>query len=557
MKNQLILGDNLEVLKKLPSESVDLCYIDPPFFSNRNYEVIWGDDGEIRSFKDRWSGGITHYTGWLYERVEQIYRVLKSTGSLYLHCDWHANAYIRVDILDKIFGMNHFRCEIIWQRHNSHNDAKKKFSVLTDTIWYYTKSNKSIYNPIYGSLDEKYTDSFYKYDDGDGKGLYKLVDMSSPNSRPNMMYEWKGFPYPLKGWRYKKETMEILDNENRIFYPKDTSGKFDLSKRPRSKKYLSETKGQLLSNLWFDIRNVQGSSKEHIGYPTQKPLALLERIIKASSNEGDVVLDAFCGGGTTLVAAQKLNRRFIGIDQSVQAIAVSQARLEKEQDLFSATFSVERYKYDYEAIRNQPAFEFESFIIEQFGGNSNSKQRSDGGIDGIKKEAGLSVPIQVKRSDNIGRNVIDNFKSAMARFDKTCKRGYIIGFSFGKGAVEEAARLKRDEGIEIILKKVEEIIPIAKPPRIEISYEWKEAGTKKDKEITFVAKGDKVEIWQWDFEYNEEKGFKGEIMLDKKGKQTKVLSTGKYQIAVRGVDKDGLEAIEVITIVINGGVCKE
>ena len=220
--NRLILGDNLEILKGLDPDTIDLIYLDPPFFSNRNYEIIWGDSGEIRSFQDRWSGGIDHYISWLKERVEQMHRILKPTGSIFLHCDWHANAYIKVYILDKIFGEDNFRGEIIWQRHNSHNDAKYKLAVLTDTIWYYTKTGKCTYNPIYGDLTEKYTDSFYKYDDGDGRGLYRLGDMASPNPRPNMMYEWIGFSFPAKGWRYETATMQKLHDEGRIYYPNFT-----------------------------------------------------------------------------------------------------------------------------------------------------------------------------------------------------------------------------------------------------------------------------------------------------------------------------------------------
>lgn len=137
--NKLILGDNLEILKQLESETIDLIYLDPPFFSNRNYEVIWGDEGEVRSFVDRWSGGMDHYIAWLKERVMEMHRILKPTGSIFLHCDWHANAYIRVDILDRIFSYGNFRGEIAWQRTNAHNDAKKKLAVLKDSIFYYSK----------------------------------------------------------------------------------------------------------------------------------------------------------------------------------------------------------------------------------------------------------------------------------------------------------------------------------------------------------------------------------------------------------------------------------
>ncbi|MDR1838269.1 MAG: site-specific DNA-methyltransferase, partial [Treponema sp.] len=435
--NRLILGDNLEILKSMENDCIDLIYLDPPFFSNRNYEVIWGDSGEIRSFQDRWAGGISHYIDWLKERVIEMHRVLKPTGSLFLHCDWHANAYIRVHILDRVFNEDNFRGEIIWQRHNSHNDAKKKLAVLTDTIWYYSKSAKNTYNAVYGSLSEKYTTDFYKFDDGDGKGLYRLGDMASPNPRPNMMYEWQGFSCPAKGWRYEKETMQKLHDEGKIYYPKDKNGKFDYSKRPALKRYLDEQKGQLQGNIWTDIQNVQSQSNERIGYPTQKPEALLERIINMASNEGDTILDPFVGGGTTIAIADKLERQWIGIDQSPMAVKVTEFRLQKQTDLFSAPYTVQLYKYDYDTLRYKDAFEFENWIVQQFGGTGNVKQRGDFGLDG---KTGDNTPIQVKRSDNIGRNVIDNFLSAVQRYDKNLfdknikdnkPVGYIIAFSFG------------------------------------------------------------------------------------------------------------------------------
>ena len=167
--NELILGDNLEVLRQLPAESVDLIYLDPPFFSNRTYEVIWGDAGERRSFEDRWSGGIMQYVDWLNERVRELHRVLKPTGSLFLHCDWHADAYIKIFILDKIFGEENFRAEIVWQRTNAHSDAKNKLGVLNDAIYYYAKSSKNIYHPVYGGHAESYIASHYTNDDNDGR----------------------------------------------------------------------------------------------------------------------------------------------------------------------------------------------------------------------------------------------------------------------------------------------------------------------------------------------------------------------------------------------------
>jgi DNA modification methylase len=563
--NRLILGDNLETMKSMENECIDLIYLDPPFFSNRNYEVIWGDTGEIRSFQDRWSGGISHYIEWLKERVEEMYRILKPTGSIFLHCDWHANAYIRVHILDRIFGEDKFKGEIIWQRHNSHNDAKKKLAVLTDTIWYYSKSKKCIYNPIYGNLSEKYTENFYRYDDGDGKGLYRLGDMASPNPRPNMMYEWLGFPFPAKGWRFEKETMQKLHDEGRINYPKDNSGNFDFTKRPALKRYLNDQKGQLLGNIWNDIQNVQSQSNERIGYPTQKPEALLLRIINMASNENDIVLDPFMGGGTTIAVADRLNRQWIGIDQSPMAVKVTEFRLQKQTDLFTAPYTVQLYKYDYDTLRYKDAFEFENWIIQQFGGIPQNKKGGDLGLDGKMSD---NTPIQVKRSDNVGRNVIDNFFASVQRYNKNLfiknlkaknPIGYIIAFSFGKGAVEEVARLKNEENIIVKLVKVEEIVPIAIKPVIGVHVNELERDEKGNRKIEFIAQGQSpagIEFYSWDFNFNKEKGFKPSVIIDKEGKQILSLKAGTHNIAVKVVDNDGLENTEVVMLKINGDVEK-
>lgn len=541
---------------------MDLEYLDPPFFSNRNYEVIWGDEGEVRSFQDRWSGGIDHYIAWLKERVIELHRVLKPTGSIFLHCDWHANAYIRVEILDKIFGYQNFRGEIVWQRVNAHGDAKKKLGVLTDTIWYFSKSEKFNYNPVYTSHSEEYKEGFYKYDDNDGKGLYRLNDMSSPNPRPNMMYEWIGFTWPLKGWRYQKDTMQKLHDEGKIKYPTKADGTFDYSKRPAMKRYLNEQKGQLLGNLWNDIQNVQAHAIERIGYPTQKPELLLSRIISMSSDEGDTVLDPFVGGGTTVVVADKLKRKWIGIDQSVQAVKVTELRLQNQTDLFSSPYVVQLHKYDYDTLRFKDAFQFEIWIVTQFGGFPNTKQRGDLGMDGRMKD---NTPIQVKRSDNIGRNVVDNFKSACERFDKSLFEknraenkpvGYIIAFTFGKGAIQEVARLKNQENIIIQIVNVGDIVPISMKPSLKVELQDKGPDQKGHREIDFVATGSSaagVEFYSWDFDYNGQL-FKAEILLDKTGHQTWKFKPGLHVIAVKVVDNDGLENIEIIRLKINGKI---
>jgi DNA modification methylase len=440
--NRLILGDNLDVMKAMDSETIDLIYLDPPFFSNRNYEVIWGDAGEVRSFEDRWAGGIEHYIAWLKERVIEMHRLLKPTGSFFLHCDDHANSYIQVDILDKIFLKNNFRSQITWKRSTAHNDAKqgrKAFGNISDTIWYYTKGNDYTFNQLYTPYSEKYIKEFYKYQDKNGR-RYQLDNITGPGgaAKGNPAYEIMGV---TRHWRYSKEKMQELINEGRIIQTNEGGV-------PRYKRYLDEMPGVPLQNIWDDINVIQSQSKERIGYPTQKPEALLERIIKCASNEGDIVLDPFVGGGTTVAIADKVNRIWIGIDQSVAAIKVSDLRLKNQQDLYSKPYELQLRTYDYDLLRNQNAFEFEKFIIEQFGGIPNLKQRNDFGLDGRMPD---NTPIQVKRSDNIGRNVIDNFLSAVQRsdeqlFEKNRKNGktvgHIIAFSFGRGAIEEVARLK-------------------------------------------------------------------------------------------------------------------
>ena len=251
--NTLYHNDCLKIMKQLPSESVDLVYLDPPFFSNKNYEIIWGDKGEVRSFEDKWSGGINQYIEWLYERVNEMYRILKQTGSIYLHCDWHANAYIRVYVLDKIFGIEQFRNEIIWG-YQWGGVGKRNFAKKHDTIFWYSKSDK---------------------------------------------------------WTF---------NESLMRQPYTT----------KDKKWHNNIGGKLLRDIWDDIPTINTKAKERIGYPTQKPLALLNRIITASSNIDDIVFDPFMGGGTTIVMAGQLGRSFIGIDQSKAAVEVTKKRLEIE-----------------------------------------------------------------------------------------------------------------------------------------------------------------------------------------------------------------------------------
>ncbi|MDR0485642.1 MAG: restriction endonuclease [Elusimicrobiota bacterium] len=498
IKNQLILGDNLQVLRQMPKESADLIYIDPPFFSQKNYEVIWGDDGEIGSFTDRWAGGIMHYIEWLKERIDEMWRVLKTNGILCVHCDWHANAYIRVYILDKLYG-GEFVNEIVWS-YKRYTAASKKFQNLHDTIFCYSKNDKYIFNELreeYGQRSGK-ADGHYRQDI-DGRWFR---------------------------WQKRKDAEPY-------------------------KIYLSE--GRRIGDVW-EMPIINASAKERIGYPTQKPEELLERIIKAFSNKNDLVLDAFCGGGTACAVARRLERHFIGIDQSVRAIAVSNARLENQTDLvIKDLWEMRAQKYDYEKLFNMNPFEFETFIVSQFGGEPNAKQRSDSGKDGVKREKSGAVPIQVKQQTGVGRPQMQSFIGVLMQ--SKVKKGYFIAFDFAKSAVEYVAEIKQEHGIEIELVKVSDIVPLIKPPIIKLDWEYKDAGDKK--EIAFTASGKNISLWQWDLNYDSQKGFSAEIAIDREGKQKVLWGEGTYQIAVRAVDADGISAMETIQIRVNGGVKKE
>ncbi len=561
--NQLILGDNLEILKAWNSESVDLIYLDPPFFSNRNYEVIWGDSGEVRSFEDRWSGGVDHYIAWLKERVAEMHRILKPTGSIFLHCDWHADAYIRVQILDRIFGESNFKSQVAWKRSAAHNDSKDKFGNIKDSIFLYSKSKVSTYNVLYTKYDESYINSEWtllptgRY--------YKSENMTDPR---NSMKEYD-FMGTTARWRTNHDKMMDLWNMPQTEVP-SSNGRIKLGKDGKPTKrcrivFLDELPGVPLQDIWNDIPYLAGGSAERIGYPTQKPEALLDRIILCASNEGDVVMDPFVGGGTTVAVADRLARQWVGIDQSVAAIKVTELRLQRQQNLFSAPFTVQLHKYDYDTLRYKDAFEFEAWIVGQAGGIANVKQRGEMGIDGRLRDG---TPIQVKRSDDIGRNIVDNFYAAIQRHDKklfeknkTDKKpvGVLIAFSFGKGAVKEVARLKNEEDVIIELREVASIVPIATRPKVTLTADDAGVDAKGMREVRFTAVGTsdaEVEFYAWDFSYDEQERFKPEVFFDKDGVQVRKFKTGTHAIAVKVVDTEGLDAVEVIRLKVNGGVSR-
>lgn len=388
--NRLICGDNLEVLTTLSAESVDLIYLDPPFFSNRNYEIIWGDEAEIRSFVDRWEGGIEVYLDWMRERIQEMYRVLKPTGSLYLHCDWHASHYLKV-MLDEIFGYKNFKNEIVWN-YQTGGASKAHYSRKHDVILFYAK----------------------------GK-------------------DYKFYPERIKEERSEKSLLR--------------------AKNPKGARISITNTDKLPTDVWR-IPALNPMDKERLGYPTQKPEALLEKIISASSDEGDIVLDPFCGCGTALAVAQKLKRKWIGMDISPSAIALVKNRFAKPEFINPVKYTLIGMPQKDEDVKMFDPFEFQFWVVNEMYGTPSNKKVGDMGIDGLTFMR--HQPIQVKQSEKVGREVIDSFETAIRRYygknTSNQRGGIIVAFSFTKGAYEEVARVKRMEGIHIELLTVAELL---------------------------------------------------------------------------------------------------
>jgi site-specific DNA-methyltransferase (adenine-specific) len=482
-------GDNLEQLRKLPDACIDLIYIDPPFNSNRNYEVFWGETKEKRAFEDRHES-TQAYIDFMRPRCVELARVLKKTGSFYYHCDWHASHYVKV-MLDQIFGESLFQNEIVWKRTSAHGGARR-YGAVHDTIFFYTGSGKYTWNDQFQPYDPDYLDTFFEQKDPDGR-RWKRMDLTGDGVRYGESgHTWRNVDVTAKGrhWAIPAdacerlrldenlgviERLEALDAAGMVHWPKKSDGV------PRLRQYADQMPGVPLQTVWADIRPLHNLSAERLGYPTQKPLPLLERIIKASSNENDIVLDAFCGCGTALVAAQTLNRQWIGIDISPTACRVMAKRLRdvckmREDEnywLHGKGFVVRDLPWTEKQLRTIPPFEFENWAVIALGGIPNKTQVGDMGIDGriypigsepaaAGKEAGQLdfmddwYPIQVKQMDKVGRPDIDKFEAAMMRTKR--KKGFFVGFDFSSDALREIDQFFRREHIAMVPLTVREIL---------------------------------------------------------------------------------------------------
>jgi DNA modification methylase len=482
MTNRLFYADNLVVLREqIADASIDLVYLDPPFNSNANYNILFkspgghGADSQIQAFEDSWrwnnaaedafeqvmrSGNsrafdILHamraflgendmmaYLSMMAIRLIELHRVLKPTGSLYLHCDPTASHYLKL-LLDGVFGTEAYRGEISWKRSSAHNDGKqgrRQYGNVRDTIFFYSRSRSWTWNPLHTGYDGDYVGSAYRHRDPDGR-RYRRGDLTAAKPGGDVSYLWpvkrpsggawesdlddehlspkEGWeyklvpPYNRRFWAYSRVNMRLFAEAGRLAF---TAGGM-----PEYKRYLDEMPGVPLQNAWHDIPPAAGG--ESLGYPTQKPLALLERIIAASSNEGDVVLDPFCGCGTAILAAQKLGRQWIGIDVTHLAISLIERRM---KDAFpGAVFTVEGTPKDLASaldLARRDKYQFQWWAVSMVEGVplDGKKKGADGGIDGLiyfkpdgkRTEKAL---ISVKGGANVGVNMIRDLHSAMER----------------------------------------------------------------------------------------------------------------------------------------------
>lgn len=531
--NQLLFGDNLHIMRALPSNSIDLIYIDPPFFSGRNYNVVFGDQNEVRSFTDIWEGGMPGYLTWLNARILEMKRLLKPTGSFYVHCDWHASHYIKTE-MDKIFGYENFRNEIIWH-YKRWSAASSSFQRMHDVILWYTKDRKE----------------------------WTFTKPFQPYSKP----EW--IEDTVRGFV-----------DGKLVRLKDEKGNY--IKREK------ENKGVLMHDVWEDINFLGPTSGERIGYPTQKPEALLKRIIESSSNPGDVIADFFIGGGTTVTVAQKLGRRWIASDISKIAVSVTRDRLlravlgkngnEKEvqqslgkvPDIMIANWGV----YEVPEIVKMNEETFRNFIISAYNGRLTS---SEGKIHGYKQSVPIFVGSPSQEEPVTEKEVIDFAKHIVK--SKGHHQGTMISWGFTPGARNAAQQLAAQHAVAIDFVKIQ-LVPIESnefkehitskhpeyknllkfilPPQVRISTKRianLECEFDVSESVSLNPQGKIINV-QWDFSYNSERFIStpGYSFLGMKNNKPvlkvnyKFSSAGKKKIACKVQDDEGGEKIEILEI---------
>lgn len=482
-KNHLYYGDNLTIMQTMPNACVDLIYLDPPFNSQRNYNLIYkkltgqpvpeqeeafcdawdldpekeemarnmpviledyGADYELIQFWTAWINALRHtqprllaYLVYMSYRLFEMKRILKPTGSIYLHCDPTASHYIKV-IMDGIFGHQNFRNEVIWKRSYGHGDSRRSMGRAHDVILVYSKSTDYTLNRFYHEHSPEYIRDFFRHTDE--RGVFKLENLTSPSPRPNLTYPYKGYPPPAKGWRVSLEKMQELDADNRLYFPKKKDG------RIMRKVYLHELEGQPMTDVWTDINPLSAHDKERLGYPTQKPITLLERIIEAGSNPDDVVFDPFCGCGSAIYAAHQLGRKWMGCDIAILSVQIVRdvllnrygLREDEHYQISGVPLSVEGA----EDLFKRDTRQFQHWSVEIAGGFSSTKHSGDQGIDGrihFQTEDGLRNMVLSVKGGHITPAYVRELRGVLERERDSEMAGFICLQEPTKGMRDEAA----------------------------------------------------------------------------------------------------------------------
>ena len=455
--NVLYYSDNLDILRRyIADESVDLVYLDPPFNSNATYNVLFAEqDGaraasQIKAFGDTWrwdqeaartyqetveAGGdvsralqafrtmlgdsnMLAYLAMMAPRLVGLWRVLAPTGSLYLHCDPTASHYLKM-LLDGVFGPQNYRTEIVWKRSSAHSDTKQgrqQHGRIHDVLLFYTKGDDWKWNPLYMPYDEEYVEQFYRHIEPETGRRYRLGDLTGPGgaAKGNPQYEIMGV---TRYWRYSQERMQELIRQGRIVQTRPGAV-------PQYKRYLDEMPGVPLQDVWNDVRPIGAQAAERLGYPTQKPESLLERIILSSSDEGDVVLDPFCGCGTTVAVAYRLKRQWVGIDVTHLAITLIRSRLrdtfgdkvEQQYEVLGEPVSAP----DAEALAQTDPYQFQWWALGLVGARPvEQKKGADKGIDGrlyFHDGSGQTQQVVLSvKAGHTGRHHVHELRGVMER----------------------------------------------------------------------------------------------------------------------------------------------
>jgi len=482
-RNRLIWGDNKFVLPSLLPEfsgQVDLIYIDPPFTTGQDFSftaMIPANDEyeqdeptvfikepsilEQKAYRDTWGKGVDSYLQMLYERLSLSQELLSDRGSIYLHCDWHVGHYIKA-LMDELFGEDNFRNEIIWKRKGGSANPQNRLGVVTDSIFWYSKTDKIIFNPQFtkeSDESKKYVEERFNRTDEKGR---RFMDspLVSPNPRPNLTYSYKGYAPPPNGWSISKEVMERWDKDGKLLFPADKS------KRLRRKIFLDEYIGQPVQNLWNDIYVINSQSKEFVGYDTQKPESLLERIIKFSSDEGSLVVDFFCGSGTTGTVAERLGRRWVMCDLSRFAIHTARKRL--LSTLGIQPFSVQNLgKYERQAwqssefkangesteLKHQQESAYRRFILDLY---HATPATGHVWLHGVKASrmvhvGAVDAPVTLSDIRAVAREV---WKASNGSGEGRKAAADILGWEFAFELNETARQIAAESRVDVAFKKI-------------------------------------------------------------------------------------------------------